>query len=480
MSLIVTCFNKEEYIKECLDSLKRQSYSQIEIIIVDDASTDASYQQIDSWIQKFGPDLIHPPQVIRMPHNVGFAGAVTVGLFAGKGEFIAFQDADDLSHPDRIKKQVNYLQVHSEYGLVGCNYMTLGGGSDSNSDWLRYGEDIISCYQQGGHCICLSSALIRGACFDQLGGLSRAVDGSEDSDFVRKMIDHQIKLDNISDTLYYVRECPLRRSKHYLSKSLERICFVILAHENEQVLKNQVDNIRKYNPQSKVVLYNGGKDPEFGKGIDIDICPYSRPVQVPNLGRVFYDVMKWLEESDIDYEFLINVDSDIMFVNPGFETFLQECMKDYHFMGLWMRKIEVECNDPWWWPAYTLWHEGWEKWNPFFQTNDYIIGTLNAMQVYRREIIQKMLNRIDIEKLEELVAKTEVYAIEEMLYGTLAARNGGKWRRYPTYFQEYIRLGDPFTLNEIKKAKEDPSVFFVHPIARHIEDLARKWITINP
>ncbi|MEH7375860.1 hypothetical protein [Neobacillus drentensis] len=189
-----------------------------------------------------------------------------------------------------------------------------------------------------------------------------------------------------------------------------------------------MDNIRKYNPQSKVVLYNGGKDPEFGKGIDIDICPYSRPVQVPNLGRVFYDVMRWLEESNIDYEFLINFDSDIMFVNPGFETFLLECMKDYHCMSLWMRKIEVECNDPWLWPAYTLWYEGWEKWNPFFQTNDYIIGTLNAMQVYRREIIQKMLNRIDIEKLEELVAKTEVYAIEEMLYGTLASRNGGKGR----------------------------------------------------
>lgn len=424
--------------------------------------------------------MIHPPLVIRMPHNVGFAGAVTAGLFAGKGEFIAFQDADDLSHPDRIKKQVDYLQKNSECGLVGCNYLTLDGGIGSNSDWLRYGEEIISCYQNGGHCISLSTALIRGACFDELGGLSRAMEGAEDSEFVRKVIDKQIKVDNISESLYYVRECPLRRSKLYLSKSNEKICFVILAHENEPVLKNQVANIRRYNPHAKVVLYNGGKDPDFGKGIDIDICPYSRPVQVPNLGRVFFDVMKWLEESDIDYEFLINVDSDIMFVNHGFETFLQECMKGYHFMGLWMRKIEVECNDPWWWPAYTLWYEGWEKWNPFFETNDYIIGTLNAMQVYRREIVQIMLERIDINKFEELVGSTEVFAIEEILYGTLAARYGGKWQRYPTYFQEYIRLGDPLTLNEIKEAKADAAVYFVHPITRNMEDLARKWITINP
>lgn len=253
------------------------------------------------------------------------------------------------------------------------------------------------------------------------------------------------------------------------------ICFALLAHENEDALLDQVRNIRKYTRQdSLIVLYNGGKDENFGKRVceqeNVMYCPYSRPLQWGKTGRFFYDVMTWLEETNVDYEYLVYTEYDVMFINYGFENLLAKLMPGYDAL---VERVQIE-NRPhktWWQPAKTMWRE-WKQWQPFFRRN-YFCGTFNPMQVYRRQIIKRMLARINKEKLEQLFSTTNVFALGEMLYLSLAVHAGGKCRAYPKVNKAYLRFRPAITLPEIKKAKQNRNVLFVHPVK---DQAVRKWI----
>ncbi|QEY21279.1 glycosyltransferase [Psychrobacillus sp. AK 1817] len=252
------------------------------------------------------------------------------------------------------------------------------------------------------------------------------------------------------------------------------ICFAILAHENEEVLVNQIKNIKYYNPGCKVILYNGGLDTKFGLKSNIPICPKSRPLKKEKLGRFFLDIMTWLEEIQIDYDYLVNLDSDVMFIKKGYEKYLNKHMQGYDCMGINMGIQRSPLDAPHWVPGMNMWSE-WAIWQPFFGT-DYFCGSLNSMQVYRKEIVKKMITNLDIDKLETLFQVTDVYALEEILYATLAVRCGGKHRPYPSECAEFVGW-TPLSISEIEIALENENVFFVHPIERTMDNPARKWLT---
>jgi hypothetical protein len=243
------------------------------------------------------------------------------------------------------------------------------------------------------------------------------------------------------------------------------ICFTILAHEDESVLTEQIKNIQHYIPNAKITLYNGGTNKEFGKCLNIPICPYSRPLQYGKLGRFLYDVMKWLDEINVEYEYLINLDSDVLFIKPGFESFIEEAMEGFDCMGAHMQ-IQHSVNDnPHFYPGITLWNE-WHRWQPFFQT-DYFARYFNPVQIYRRSIIKRILSKADIVQLEQLLATTNTFAIEEMLYATLSMKYGGKCREYPWDYDEslqFVRTVYPITFDEMRTAKLQANYYWIHPV----------------
>lgn len=252
------------------------------------------------------------------------------------------------------------------------------------------------------------------------------------------------------------------------------ICFAILAHENEEVLINQIKNIKYFNPRCKIILYNGGMDPTFGLKSNIPICPKSRPLKKEKLGRFFLDIMTWLEETKEEYDYLVNLDSDVMFIKRGYEEYLNEHMQGYDCMGINMGIQRSPRDAPHWVPGMNMWSE-WAKWQPFFGT-DYFCGTLNSMQVYRNEIVTKLLENLDIVKLETLFQVTEVYALEEILYATLAVRCGGKHRSYPSECAEFVGWV-PLSIEQLDTALKKKDVYFVHPIDRTMDNPSRQWLT---
>ncbi|MCY0874910.1 MAG: glycosyltransferase family 2 protein [Firmicutes bacterium] len=218
VSVIVTAWNRRAYVLDCLRSIVRQTYPHLEIIVVDDGSTDGSPQAIRAWRQSLSPDWQKRVLLIALPRNTGYAGALTAGLFAARGQYIAVQDSDDKSAPQRLEKQVRFLRQHPEVGLVGSDYRVFAGKviETQKPTWLRYGwKSIRQCYAEGGHCVSLGTALFRASIFDKQGGLTRRVSGAEDYEFIARMINGGMRIDNLNEVLYYIRKHPTQRSKRF-------------------------------------------------------------------------------------------------------------------------------------------------------------------------------------------------------------------------------------------------------------------------
>ncbi|WP_067619934.1 glycosyltransferase family 2 protein [Alicyclobacillus acidiphilus] len=215
VSIVVPVYNNAVYLPACLDSLVNQTYRNIEIVIVDDHSTDDCAEVVSRWQSEVAHRL--PPEriiFVSLPVNVKQPGSATVGLFLAQGEFIACQAADDLSHPERIQRQVEYLRKHSDVEMVGTNYATFEDGdlehaSLDYSVWIKYGrEQIRQSYGLGEHCVCDGTILMRGAAFDRMGGWTRRMTSASDFEFVGRYVSGGVVTENLPDVLYYYRLHP--------------------------------------------------------------------------------------------------------------------------------------------------------------------------------------------------------------------------------------------------------------------------------
>ncbi|WP_274653369.1 glycosyltransferase family 2 protein [Paenibacillus humicola] len=224
VSFVVPCYNCSAYVKECLDSLILQTYEDIEIIAVDDGSTDATWETIEQWktgAPRKNPffDIRNRFVALRLPRNCGYSGAMTTAMYLARGEFIATQDADDLSHAQRIEHQVNAMLQRPELGAVGTSYHYFRDGrfdSPERECWLKYGMDNIKAsYDNGLHCVCHGTLLFRASLFDRLGGLTRRLPGAEDYEHIAHFIAAGERIDNLNLPLYYYRIHDKQRSHEY-------------------------------------------------------------------------------------------------------------------------------------------------------------------------------------------------------------------------------------------------------------------------
>ena len=116
VSVIVPVYNTQEYLTDCLLSLVKQTLSNIEIIVVNDGSTDGSL----GIIQKFAKD--YPEKIVVLnKENGGQATARNLGIQHASGEYIGFIDSDDYVHPDMYKEMYEVAKA-SDSDLVECNY----------------------------------------------------------------------------------------------------------------------------------------------------------------------------------------------------------------------------------------------------------------------------------------------------------------------------------------------------------------------
>lgn len=115
ISIIVPCYNTEDYMEQCLDSLIHQSYKNLEIIIVNDGSTDDTDAKIQPYLSDDRIKYI-------IQENKGLSGARNTGLDIMKGEYVCFIDSDDFIHKDYVKTLYENL-IKTDADISICDFL---------------------------------------------------------------------------------------------------------------------------------------------------------------------------------------------------------------------------------------------------------------------------------------------------------------------------------------------------------------------
>lgn len=109
ISIVIPVYNAESYLEDTLNSIFAQDYEDWELLLVDDCSKDNSVQKIEQILTDH-PQYRERVQVLRQEKNAGAAAARNRGIDAAKGRYIAFHDADDLWHPQKLSKMLKFMQ----------------------------------------------------------------------------------------------------------------------------------------------------------------------------------------------------------------------------------------------------------------------------------------------------------------------------------------------------------------------------------
>jgi glycosyltransferase involved in cell wall biosynthesis len=111
VSVIIPAYNNAEYLGETIQSVLNQTYSNLEVMVVNDASPD----NVHAVVQQFNDARI---KYIRHEKNQGLSAARNTGIRASIGEIIALLDGDDLFHPEKLQVHVEYLEKHPKVGVT--------------------------------------------------------------------------------------------------------------------------------------------------------------------------------------------------------------------------------------------------------------------------------------------------------------------------------------------------------------------------
>lgn len=122
ITVIIPVFNAGRYVREAIESIASQTYTNLEILIIDDGSTDDSLLIIQG---------IHDPRVkvVRNRHNIGLRRTLNKALALSQGKYIARMDADDISYPHRLATQVTFMEENPEISICGSWFRIIPGGS---------------------------------------------------------------------------------------------------------------------------------------------------------------------------------------------------------------------------------------------------------------------------------------------------------------------------------------------------------------
>lgn len=177
VSVLMPAYNSEKYIGEAIESILNQTYTNFEFIIADDCSTDDTWEIIKKY-EKTDKRIT----AIRNKKNLYIAKNRNLLVKKAKGEYIAWQDSDDVSYLDRLEKQVRVLEADPEIGIVGGYIMFFDAKGDfsvrkyaTNDEELR---ETIFRYSP----VAQPTAMVRKAALETAGEYNPAYPPAEDID----------------------------------------------------------------------------------------------------------------------------------------------------------------------------------------------------------------------------------------------------------------------------------------------------------
>lgn len=195
ISVVMPVHNALPFLDESIKSILEQSLSDFEFVILDDASTDGSLELLREWSRRDQRISIHESK-----QRLGLSGSSNAVVAKARAPIVARMDADDIAHPDRLRKQWDIMASCPDVAVVGtlCNGIDASGKEVRPRDrWRLVRRSVYIPFPHG-------SAMFRREVFDQIGGYAVNADGGEDQDLFMRMAARGRVL-TLPDVLYSYR-----------------------------------------------------------------------------------------------------------------------------------------------------------------------------------------------------------------------------------------------------------------------------------
>jgi len=235
LSVIMSAYNSERYIDESIRSILNQSFRDFEFLIVDDGSTDKTLEILKRYSSEDAR-----VKVIRNKVNVGLSRSLNIGIKETRGEYVARQDADDISTPDRLNKQIEFMQSNQDVSVSGTFYSMIDKDKQPLYKFRMPVKDSeIKKWLKEVNCFCHGSAMFKKKDIKEAGLYPEQYECSQDYALWLTM-SRTHKLANIPEFLYTLR-----------------------LHENARSVK---DKVKQWDCLFRI---------KKGKGIVADTCSFS-------------------------------------------------------------------------------------------------------------------------------------------------------------------------------------------------------------
>lgn len=197
VSVLIPVYNVEKYVETAIRSILEQTYRNIEIIIIDDCSTDLTYE-----ICRRLSMTDHRIRLYRNDVNRKISFTLNRALEYANGELIARMDGDDISELDRIEKTVNFLKSNPLFDLVGCSVIAINSKDEFIGSTTHYSDFEFLKRTLKYVSPCSHIWISRRNVYEKLKGY-RNISGAEDYDFLLRAVTSGFRISNLQDYFGY-------------------------------------------------------------------------------------------------------------------------------------------------------------------------------------------------------------------------------------------------------------------------------------
>lgn len=208
ISVIIPTFNKAQFIEEAVESVLGQSYRNLEIIVVDDGSTDNTRDVL----RKYQNNIAYISQ-----NNNGPSSARNYGIRTARADHIAFLDSDDVWFPEKLEAQMEVMSRNQTIGLVGCGAYTIDSEGRIEKEYIseeyHTRQEFLKDLQTRKISFNPSIVLVKRTCMDRVGGFKEELHYGEDWDLWLRIV-KQCEVEFIRKALVKLRKYDGYRSYH--------------------------------------------------------------------------------------------------------------------------------------------------------------------------------------------------------------------------------------------------------------------------
>jgi glycosyltransferase involved in cell wall biosynthesis len=521
VSCIMPTYNRRRFVPHAIEYFLRQDYPNKELIVVDDGSDPVRDLMPDDSRIRY----------IQLDKKRTLGAKLNLACDTAQGDIIAHWDDDDWYAPRRLRYQVDAL---AQEGIELCGLNRLLYYDLLTGRGFQYVYPMQQRMWLLGSELCYFKHIWRRHQFRDINvGMDAHFVWSAPTRSVLALGDysfavHMIHANNVSPKQTqgsYWKPCPLETIQHILDRDWaiyqhergisgdyprqqvsERVrpahtvansqpgiepvrparnIFACLVHESRECVLDLVRNLRCLDPDSVILLYNGGGDRGLlNHGFPFNryntiVHPSPKPMRWGALHGFALDCMQFALDH-LSFDTLTIVDSDQLGTQPGYSRYLGKALSGTSGVGMFVNSPERQPSTTRVPPAVQAWKE-FELWRPLLcrfpnGKDRFVHWSFWPSTVFTADSVKALVSFFKTDaQLSDILARSRMWATEEVLFPTISALLGFQLVKNPCSY-EFVRYRSRYTQHQIDSAFARPTVFWVHPVTRHYGDGLRTHI----